>query len=318
MMGFNLKSIAGPVGAGLGQVIGGPVGAVLGGAMGGSIQSGYENEKQFARDRELMNYQYYRNEKLQKEFAKKGIQWKVSDAKKAGIHPLAALGAATYNASPAFVGGSSPMVNRAADMAELGQNISRAAAAESTAHQRKLMDLQLESAQYDTEMKKMEVISARRNLTGQVGPGLPDSVKHVPAEITSHAKGRKNIEAGSVTSTGFARGPKGTLTPVPSKDVKERIEDQFIPEMVWSAQNYLGPTFGSTANKPPRKEWVKGAKDYQWDARKMTWEPVFKGKARTPWQRLKRWAKPYMDKFDKYSREKGKEKKWLPWEYRGK
>lgn len=38
--------------------------------------------------------------KYQKQFAKNGIQWRVEDAKKAGIHPLAALGASTSNYSP--------------------------------------------------------------------------------------------------------------------------------------------------------------------------------------------------------------------------
>lgn len=33
------------------------------------------------------------NIKLQKQFAQTGIQWKVADAKKAGIHPVYALGA---------------------------------------------------------------------------------------------------------------------------------------------------------------------------------------------------------------------------------
>lgn len=37
---------------------------------------------------------------LQREFAKKGIQWRVADAKAAGIHPLYALGANTNSFSP--------------------------------------------------------------------------------------------------------------------------------------------------------------------------------------------------------------------------
>lgn len=35
------------------------------------------------------------NAKMQEKFAKKGIRWKVADAKAAGIHPLAALGASS-------------------------------------------------------------------------------------------------------------------------------------------------------------------------------------------------------------------------------
>jgi hypothetical protein len=173
----------------------------------------------------------------------------------------------------------------------MGQDIGRAIASQKTSHQRKIMDIQLENARLDTEMKKLELSTARRRLTGQVGPALPDQVINKPAEVTSHAKGRPNIEAGSVTSTGFARTAGGGLTPVPSKDVKERIEDQFIPETVWAAQNYIGPTFGSTKNKPPKKLLPKGHKDWEWSVMEATWYPV-KKKGRTPKKRA----------FDRYSR----------------
>lgn len=46
------------------------------------------------------------NVAYQKEFAQKGVQWKVEDAKKAGLHPLYALGANTTSFSPVPVTGS--------------------------------------------------------------------------------------------------------------------------------------------------------------------------------------------------------------------
>lgn len=46
------------------------------------------------------------NVAYQKEFAQKGVQWKVEDAKKAGLHPLYALGATTTSFSPVPVTGS--------------------------------------------------------------------------------------------------------------------------------------------------------------------------------------------------------------------
>lgn len=45
-------------------------------------------------------------QKFQEDFAKKGIRWRVRDAKKAGIHPLYAMGAQTQSASPALIGDS--------------------------------------------------------------------------------------------------------------------------------------------------------------------------------------------------------------------
>ena len=45
-----------------------------------------------------------RNAKLQKEFAQHGITWRVNDAKRAGIHPLYAIGAPAFSASPSYTG----------------------------------------------------------------------------------------------------------------------------------------------------------------------------------------------------------------------
>ena len=126
-----------------------------------------------------------------------------------------------------------------------------------------MMDIQLDNAKLDTEMKRLELTNARRRLGqgGQTAPGIPDQIQHMPAKVISHSKGRPEIEAGSITSIGFARTAGGGLVPVPSKDVKERIEDQMAPELVWAGQAYGGPMLGNNKSKPPKKLLPKGAKD---------------------------------------------------------
>jgi hypothetical protein len=52
------------------------------------------NKKKSAAANNAANYEQ------QKEFAQNGISWKVADAKRAGIHPLAALGASTTPYTP--------------------------------------------------------------------------------------------------------------------------------------------------------------------------------------------------------------------------
>lgn len=301
-LGDFAKSMAGSIGFAGGAALGGPIGAAIGGGIGGKIEGDYRNKKQFERDK----YWYDQQTNTQKEFAQKGIQWKVKDAKAAGIHPLAALGAQTYNASPAQIGGT-PLVNEGGSMASMGQDIGRAIMSQQTSHQRKMMDLQLKNAQMDTEMKSIDLSNARKRVGqgGQLAPGLPDQVITKPAEITSHVRGRKNIEAGSVTSTGYARTAGGGLTPVPSKDVKERIEDQMIPEMVWSAQNYLGPAVGKTDTKPPKKYLPKGYKDWEFSIKDATWYPV-KHKGRTPWQKLKTGFKRKKNIFKSWYNKRGR------------
>lgn len=62
---------------------------------------------------------------FQREAANNGISWKVADAKRAGIAPLAALGAATFSPSPVSVGAVSDN-SFGSGVAAAGQNLGRA------------------------------------------------------------------------------------------------------------------------------------------------------------------------------------------------
>lgn len=120
-----------------------------------------------------------RNIALQREFAQSGIQWRVKDAAKAGVHPLYALGASTTSFSPVSVGA----VNEAAPMANalvgMGQDVSRAAAAYrgpgarleavQTAHQVAANGLQLENMKLQNDL-------LRSRLAVMNQPGTPPGV----------------------------------------------------------------------------------------------------------------------------------------------
>lgn len=121
-----------------------------------------------------------RNIALQKEFAQSGIQWKVADAKAAGIHPLYALGASTQSFAPVSVG----TVNEGAPMADmaknLGQDLSRAAYATQTGSQRALAGeitaIQMDGLKLDNEIKRAELASKIQRLKQQTGPAMPGTV----------------------------------------------------------------------------------------------------------------------------------------------
>lgn len=108
----------------------------------------------------------------QKEFAKSGIQWKVQDALKAGIHPLYAMGAQTTSYQPTSVGGSD------FGLPDAGQNIGRAIDATrsqpASAMALRASAVQLDGLQLDNELKKVQLQSAIRlaNQT-QAHPALP-------------------------------------------------------------------------------------------------------------------------------------------------
>lgn len=91
----------------------------------GSIVSGFLG-KSAADKASAQNMQIaQQNMQMQEDFAKRGIRWKVQDAKAAGIHPVYALGAPTTSFSP--VNFSATADNSMAKMAsDLGQDIGRA------------------------------------------------------------------------------------------------------------------------------------------------------------------------------------------------
>lgn len=102
----------------LGALLSGIVGA------GANLLAGNKQEKanREAAERDIAH---------QKEFAQSGIQWKVADARKAGIHPAVALGAQTASFSPIGVGDTGTQ-----HIAAAGQDISRAIDSTRTASSR--------------------------------------------------------------------------------------------------------------------------------------------------------------------------------------
>lgn len=115
-----------------------------------------------------------RQEALQREFAQSGIQWKVADAEKAGIHPLYALGANTVSYSPNTVGAVAD-TSMGSALSSAGQDISRAMAANSDNDGRKTL--------FDTAVQKLtlqrmgleneNLASDLAKKRAQIGPPIP-------------------------------------------------------------------------------------------------------------------------------------------------
>lgn len=141
----------------LGPIISG-IGSVLGGLFG---QNNQKKQMQAQMD-------------AQKEFAQKGIRWRVEDAKAAGIHPLAALGAQTTSFSPIGIPGS-PL---AEGMSQAGQEIGRAIEAKGTTAERafnlKMQTLQLQRGELENQLLASQI--ARINSPTQLPPPMPSAV----------------------------------------------------------------------------------------------------------------------------------------------
>ncbi|QXP44214.1 MAG: DNA pilot protein [Arizlama microvirus] len=212
------------------------------------------------------------NVKMQREFAQKGIQWKVADAKKAGLHPLAALGAQTTSFSPVSISDG-----MGAAVSNMGQDISRAmyANADNATRQtsKELAALALERGGLENELLRAQIAK----LNGQVGPpptAYPvdagavltrDLVELKPSEVVSARSGEPHIEAGPA-GPGYKAFDLGDLGEwnLPSGAVSEAVEDMDIAKYaLLGAANH--EKLGRLKNLPAwlafkyatRPDWVK-------------------------------------------------------------
>lgn len=153
--------------------------SLLGGALGNA-------QKQQGQEREI---------ELQKEFAQNGLRWKVEDAQRAGVHPLAALGATGASYSPVGLGDN----DTAASFSAAGQDFSRAIDATRTQPERtgvvatKMASLGLERASLENDLLRAQILDITRprtppfpladtgyNVPGQPGSGIKVGAGTVP------------------------------------------------------------------------------------------------------------------------------------------
>lgn len=273
--------VAPAAGAIAGGAIGGPMGAAAGGTLGsipGSIIAQKEAEKK-AREANEANYNQ------QKEFAQHGIRWKVEDAKRAGIHPLVGLGASTTSFSPSTVG--EPSLSPP-DVSAMGQNIGRAMQATRTQEERAMTDLQLQSARLDIEGKALDnqIKNSELRRMNTTGPSFPGSQNFISGqgnsgpqiteknmERTKSLAGNPHSEPGAVPDVGYVVTNSGAVVPVPSKDAKERIEDNMPQELSHFWRNNIIPNFGK-GKKPPLSTLPPGYDRWEWEYSTQGYIPV--------------------------------------------
>lgn len=121
-----------------------------------------------------------RNEKFQERIIKKSLGWKINNAVRHGIHPLAAIGAPTSSGSPVAVG------NDFSGMADMGQSFSRAAATAETPLMRAQTNLlltQQKGQTLDNEAKAFELAKLRG-----VGPVQPEIQNEVMYRLSADGK----------------------------------------------------------------------------------------------------------------------------------
>lgn len=234
-----------------------PIAALIG--AGASILGGMLGQKGQDKQAAL-------NRQTQLDYAQNAIQWKSADAKAAGIHPIYALGAPTHSYAPVSLGDSlSPAISNA------GQNIGRAINSvssqetRSTAYTQAAAALQLERGALENETLRSNLARMRQTpnpapptphqLWGSPGlPGQGDAFNPSIKEETKRSGFNPNEpsnEFHGIADIGYARTPAGGYMPVPSADMKQRIEDNVFHEISHFARNNVLPMIDKGRINPP-------------------------------------------------------------------
>ena len=282
-------------------------GSAIGGAIGGALGLiGSSQSQANAAKLNQLNYEH------QKEFAQNGIRWRVADAKAAGLHPLAALGAQGASYSPSAVIGDSPDFSFLKDM---GQGIDRAMDAKATRQERvereeksnalfneELKGKQLQNQETETRIQQMKwdmAMDAARNaersartqqqvppmpslapdgslMPGQSNATSPGGIESKPAEIVINEPGRPGQERGSVTELGFTRTNDGGYVPVMSNDAKNRLDDDIIGSTLWHLRNSVPAMFDFDHTKPPAS-WLPEGHEWRYNTSKGAYYAVPRG-----------------------------------------
>lgn len=180
---------------------------------------------------------------LQREFAQSGVQWRVEDAKAAGLHPLYALGGQITPYTPQAMQLMTPDQSALGrGIAEAGQSLGRAVQAQQSPSQRAIQQATLEHLVAQTNKENTLAAyyaseAARNRQSANVSAAIPTAVdvgpfvKNVPDEVI-HGDPRNPAQTAGV-HPGMTRYklPGGITLHGPSQAMHDSFED--IPLAAW-------------------------------------------------------------------------------------
>lgn len=229
------------IGNAIGGIVGGVAGAVgnIFGANKTAESQSDANAQNLALAREQIAYQ--------KELAKNQIQWRTEDAKKAGLHPLAALGVSPMSYSPvsgSAVGATYDYSGVGQSLQQMGQDIDRARMAGLDREQRKraleLQDTQtalaLKNQELNNQILEQELISRKVKLFQQLTPGMAslyglDRRRYaIPGQDDAVMPRAEGTVATGDKRFQFMQQPNGTYSLEPGNDWAQAYEDKLLLE----------------------------------------------------------------------------------------
>lgn len=180
------------------------------------------------------------NAALQREFAQHGLSWRVADARRAGIHPLAALGANIQGASPSYVVGDS------SHPAQMGQDISRAVTASWSPSERaqgmaSFAGLQARNLKLQGDLLAEQIAASKAARLNTGGPGVPIG-----------------------PDTQLVRDPAGKVYSVPSEAFAQASQGMMMPGIEWYWRNRLiNPLMDAVSRMSERRAYREYAPEFR-------------------------------------------------------
>lgn len=154
--------------------------------------------------------------------ATKSIQWRVADAKKAGVHPLFALGANTPMSSPSFMVGSdggSDGYSLGNSLASLGQELTRSVnstASDEDRFSQKMSALSLERGELENTLLRSQIAKMNASLP----PAMPSFSPMSESEFY-------RMPGAALPSTQKFSQADGSVVEWPSNAAKQAVEDSM-------------------------------------------------------------------------------------------
>lgn len=235
-----LDSYGGILGAGLGAV-----GSILGGRKARKSQE------------KMMQQQL----QYQREFAQNGISWRVADAKRAGLHPLYALGGSGATYSPMSTVGTDSGMSDA--FSKVGQAISN----RQTSEEKAMSGLRLENAKLNNDLLKAQINNINRETSlasvGQSPAGAAIKAAYQSQSSVGKSSGKVEGFDQSTPDIRLVEKGSGNYTYAPAKDRADWLQDLSFantPEGITYAINRYNPSYGKNVQRELEKQLIKDKK----------------------------------------------------------
>lgn len=267
-----LSSALGGIG---GFLIGGPVGGLVGAGLGyasdkasSQAQDNYNQQMSFAQSQA----------QFQQDYARNVMQWRVEDAKKAGVHPMAALGISNPSYSPV----SSPSAPAPTDYNAMfdtattfGQNLNRASFQAKTQQQQldaiglanKNMELQNKGLEQENYWRGLQIGQLESNLrNGGISAAPAPDLNQAPGTIPGQSDSwnppkdpQGQYMDKPIVRDGWLIDEKGRkMGIIPSDDLAQRFEDKLILEWVPFAGSMVRGFRGKFLGQKVNGHWWHG------------------------------------------------------------